>query len=181
MRKKLLLVLATMSLLAGAHLLAAPTAAAETIDACTGYETVAIWNTAAGNLYRSERRVCAEESGTDPVGGVGDYRAVARFRCLRNGVSYAGCRFETYVNMQAYVTGGNWTDWSAEDYECYTCGGAFVADSGRLYEDEFHHADGAWIRAIASGGHTRFKLADGTITPLIYNSPEQIGPTIVAT
>src|SRR6266545_4878206 len=58
--------------------------------ACTGYDLMATWVSAAGNSYTTTGNVCLFFANANNVVYIG---AVARFRCYRNGVPYGGGGF----------------------------------------------------------------------------------------
>jgi hypothetical protein len=131
-------------------------AALPTPFACSGYENAsATITTPAGNTYKTIGNACLFDStGTFDIG------AVARFKCIRNGVvwgaGYGGCRWVWNQVMQRSNDGGTtWQTMTSND-NCYTCEGEFVADTGRWYGNQIYALwCGYALRAATRGTATQ--------------------------
>jgi hypothetical protein len=139
------------------------TVAAMTPVYCSGYGTL---STDSTGEYSTKGNVCLyEASGTFDVG------AVSRFQCFKRGVLYGaglgGCRWTWNQVMQRSNDGVHWTTMTADD-RCFTCGGEFVSDSGRLFGTTAYALwCGYTLRAATRGTSTqayqvRFYRSNGT-------------------
>jgi hypothetical protein len=186
MRRILLATLAAIALAVGPSFAPAPVTqvrpAAEAHDTttilagCTGYVTTASYTTAGGNTYESRRNLC---HGLASIGGGGvhNVEAVERAKCYRNGVLYGngtgGCRWEGYTDSQ-FLDDGDWVGMT-HDYWCDTCGGEYIADSGRHYGPHVGYFSGMQLRIIGNNRAVRFYLADGS-TVLLGENTRTSGP-----
>jgi hypothetical protein len=137
--------------------------------ACTGYDLMATWVSAAGNRYTTNGNVCLYNfnDGTLYKG------AVARFRCYRNGEPYGGggfgCRWAFNSVTQHKAAAGNWvTNFVTSDNWVLPGATTFTQDSGRAWgtaaQPVYAGVDcRALTRSTQSSYHrVRFKVADGT-------------------
>lgn len=132
---------------------------------CTGYQTTKSVTTAAGNVYTSKRNLCLGLYSISPDGQAYTVEAVERAKCYRNGVLYGsgtgGCRWDGYIDSQFWVTGIGWVQRN-QTYWCDTCGGSFIADSGRHYGGHVAYNWGDKLREVGNNRRVTFYFADGT-------------------
>lgn len=166
MRKPIQRALLALMVAVATLTLATPASAEPAPFSCGGYETVASHRTAAGNLYSTQVNVCLfDATGTLDLG------VVARFKCFRNGVLYGegtgGCRWTWNQVLQRSPNHITWESLRSNDF-CVTCGGSYVADSGRKYGTTRYSLNpgytfrGATRSTATQAYQVRFYLADGT-------------------
>ena len=138
--------------------------------ACTGYDLMATWVSAAGNSYTTTGNVCLFFANANNVVYIG---AVARFKCYRNGVLYGGggfgCRWAFNSVTQHKAAAGNWvTNFNTSHNWIDPGATTFTYDSGRDWgpaaQPVYEGVDcRALTRSTQSSYHrVRFKVADGT-------------------
>jgi hypothetical protein len=159
MRKRVALLLATLSLLTGLFVATAPPAAAiEQWDlwGCTPYSTLASMSS-SGHRLSTQGTVCLRYRG--PTLWTEAWDVVTRFKCYRDGVLFGegtgGCRWDwTFVQ--------NRSDGDVSEFQAWPgAGEPFYADSGRQFGAPASSHDGDSIRGCVRNGRVHFVGATG--------------------
>jgi hypothetical protein len=157
MRKRVVLVLATLSLLTGLFVVTAPPAAA--IDVydlwgCTPYSTLASVSS-SGHRLSTQGTVCLEYRGPGVL-GTNQWDVVTRFKCYRDGVLFGdgtgGCRWAWYMAQERSTPG------SLSEFHAWPGDGlaGYWSDSGRDYGAFLSSSDGTSIRGCIRNGQVHF-------------------------
>jgi hypothetical protein len=154
MRKRVVLVLATLSLLTGLFVVTAPPAAAiEQWDlwGCTPYNTLASVS-ASGHRLSTQGTVCLQYMG--PTVFTESWDVVTRFKCYRDGVLFGqgtgGCRWAWFMVQER--SSGNVSERQAWP----GLGEPYYEDSGRQFGAPASSHDGDSIRGCMRNGQVHF-------------------------
>ena len=148
--------------LAGIQVTAAPPALADSFLGCDGPTQVRKYGpTPSGNTYVSKAKVCLVRNDSDHR----YWQGVVRWTCFKNGLAYAGCRWDG--NLQTRDTNGSLVE---SDFVCASCGGSYLSDSGQLF-NLFRLLPNNNIYATTESSRVRFLLGDGT--SLLTDSAEK--------
>jgi hypothetical protein len=133
----------------------------DSIHHCSGYATVAFYQTAGGNNYWMTENQCIGTSS----GNTTFHQSVSHAKCYRNGVLWDGCRIDTTVGVQAQTYSGGWTTRTGGSADWHFPIGAYFSDSGTTF-GPFVEVDPVFFAAVRTAenwsGVVRFLLADGT-------------------
>jgi hypothetical protein len=154
-----------------AAIVPASPAAAGTVIACNqlGHIRVSHYTTAAGNYYEILAHNCLEENA---VAGEHWYNSRTHWHCLRNDVSWDGCRINSRLAVQKYISGTGWSTNSITEKDVTNptttanctggfSNGGFFSDS--TTEESYQTYFDGLIRGVATDpDNVRFCLADGT-------------------
>lgn len=141
--------------------------------ACSGYQ---YGNSHTyGVTYASKHNVCVGVYSISPDGSL-TVEGVDRALCYRNGVQWGdgvgGCRWTGTIDLWVKDTSISSSYFKQSDVSwCYTCGGAFVSDSGRQWGAHFSGITPEWdVVAKGNSRQVRYHHADGT--EALYNELE---------
>lgn len=139
----------------------APPAAAY-IAGCSGHQTQAVHTTTpGGNVYRLEGHVCID---IGPQSG-NSLAVNTRWHghCTRNGVAWDGCRVNTQLVVEFFVSGSGWQDDGSTDFDITEPNSGYFANSQTRVSFAAYFADEIHVRGKAEDpDNMRFLLADGT-------------------
>jgi len=176
MRRKLLLVLAVLSLLVGLSVAAAESASAALGDlyGCTPYATLASISS-SGHRLSTQGTVCLRYMGGSTTNNWLDWEVVARFKCYRDGVLFGdgtgGCRWDGHLRLAESDSP------TKDEYFAWPGSGSssFYPDSGRIYGAYSSHIPDNSIQGCVRSGRVHFMGITG-IDYGTYNMADMCTP-----
>ena len=159
MRKRVVLVLAALSLLTGLFVATAPPAAADSLWGCTPYNTLASVSS-SGHRLSTQGTVCLNYVGPGSL-GTNQWEVVNRFKCYRDGVLFGngtgGCRWDGSQEQERV----NATDTGEHFAVPGSSSSSYWSDSDRIYGARISSYDGTDIRGCLRGGRVHFMGTTG--------------------